>query len=187
VELLSTLPVSMESPTTIFRGTWRGNCRLVLCCAFQCYMAAQFIQRIIVVGRILDAVKTSLQTTLNIATFLHTVNSKRSSWSFEKYSCLVLVVSKNLNLLMKFVTSWLVPWVLIIILTLILNFYIFLEYNHYNAHALCLLLARTMTTVVGTVFVFYIHDTHLKAKVSRRTVLIFIYHFPLSTRLKLVQ
>ena len=141
---------------------------IVYCCALQCYIAAEFMQKIFIIGKVLQAVMTSVKSTLNVRLFLNTVSSQKVvlKSAFARYSHLVLCLNENLNLLMKFMTSCLVTWILLLTLSLILNFYIFCEYVDYNFGALCALQYRTMAIIFGISGLLLSHDCQLKQKVS---------------------
>lgn len=127
----------------------------MLAFTFQSYICLDLTQRFKIIGTILHSVKKTLMT-----------DYERPSKDFVKYSKLILAIHVNLRVFHKTIILPLMSWILMTIVSLILNIFLLIQFSEYPWYAIVLIHARTAVTVLSIVIILSNAEQNLKRKVS---------------------
>ena len=127
----------------------------------QSYLCLEFCQRIFVVGDILRAMETALRSSIT--------NNINRLEAFSRLGLLTMTIHANLINLKKYVVPVVSVWLATTTITVILNFYVFIEYSDYSNYALTLLQIRTVILILFVVVMMVVHDSRMESQVSERS------------------
>ncbi|KAJ3663982.1 hypothetical protein Zmor_008191 [Zophobas morio] len=127
----------------------------------QGYIFLEFCLKIFVVGDILRAMERALRSSVT--------NNINRLEAFSRLGLLTMTIHANLLNLKKFVVPIMMVWLGTTTVTVILNFYIFIEYSDYYNCALMLLQIRTVILILFVVVMMFVHDSRMDSQVSEHS------------------
>ena len=127
----------------------------------QGYIFLEFCLKIFVVGDILRAMERALRSSIT--------NNINRLEAFSRLGLLTMTIHANLISLKKYVVPILSVCLGTTTITVILNFYIFIEYSDYNNCALMLLQIRTVVLILFVVVMMFVHDSRMDSQVSEHS------------------
>jgi hypothetical protein len=136
--------------------SYARNISLAVTSTFESFIFFEVVQKIFIMGALLDAMKTALRKTY----------FNRDFSVFKKHVHLMAIINYNMKLVMNLMTVLLMGWILTCTMYLIFNIYALTDYASYNFITIMVTQGKTIFFIITWTIFFYIHDENLKKKVS---------------------
>ncbi|KAJ3663988.1 hypothetical protein Zmor_008195 [Zophobas morio] len=149
------LPIVYLSTHSYDNLQWNATRKIamVISVVFQCYNTVNFYTKVIIIGCILQAVKTNM--------------SKVDS--YPRYVRFVVALNSNLKLVTVIFIVMNFTWIMSTIVFLICNITAIFYHEDFNLFSVMILQTKSLGAAISLIMLYYIHDINLKEKVSNLT------------------
>jgi hypothetical protein len=146
-----------------FPGNILRKMAICFCYAFQTRGAFEVIKRISLMGGMLQALETSLKTMK--MTKLYLCPDTCLTTKLRRYQNLICVINNGMEVYMKVTAVMLSVWTIMLVVTLIVNIYVWIENWDFSFGTLSVLQLRTFVTVLGIVVIAFRTENNVNKKV----------------------
>jgi hypothetical protein len=148
-----------------FPGNILRKMAICVCYAFQTRGAFEMVKRISLMGVMLQALETSLKTMKMTKLFL--CPNTCLTTKLRRYQNLICVINNGMEVYMKVTAVTLSIWTIMLVVTLIINIYVWIDHWDLSLGILSVLQLRTLVTVLGIVVIAFATENNVNKKVRR--------------------
>jgi hypothetical protein len=146
-----------------FPGNILRKMTICLCYAFHTKGTFEVIKRISLIGAMLQALETSLKTMKMTKLFL--CPNTCLTTKLRRYQNLICVINSGTQVYMKVTAVMLSVWTIMLVVTLIVNIYVWIEHWDFSLGILNVLQLRILVTILGIVVIVFGAENNVNKKV----------------------